>query len=197
MLNDAVLLLNATYEPLNVINVKRALRLMLTRKADSVEAAGQMVHSITRSFPLPLVVRLAYYIKRPNQRVKFTKRTVLARDRYTCQYCGQQTRDLTLDHVIPRTMKGETIWINVVAACRKCNGVKGGRSLKEAGMKLLRQPKEPRFLPYLRLMKNSYQRLWDKYLFMDADSPFLLRGPLPQPASGGVKFLTAAGSRWP
>ncbi len=191
MLNEAVLLLNSTYEPLNVINVKRALRLLLTRKADSVEAGGRIVRSVTRSLPLPLVVRLGYYVKRPNQRVKFTKRTVLARDRYTCQYCGQQTRDLTLDHVIPKTRKGETIWTNVVAACRKCNGVKGGRAMKEAGMRLLRQPKEPRFLPYLRLVKNSYQRSWDKYLFMDPDSPYLLRGPLPAGLQSPAQALPA------
>jgi len=179
MLNDAVLLLNSTYEPLNVVNVKRALRLLVTRKADQVEADGQAVHTVSRVFPLPVVVRLAYYVRRPHQRVKFTKRTVLARDQYACQYCGAQTRDLTLDHVLPKTLGGETVWINVVAACKRCNAAKGGRTLKEAGMRLLRQPREPRFLPYLRLVKSSYQRAWDKYLFMDPDSPFLLRGPLP------------------
>lgn len=181
MLNDAVLLLNSTYEPLNVINVRRALRLVLSRKADPVEAAGREVRSVNSSFPVPVVVRLSYYVRRPNQRVKFTKRTVLARDQYTCQYCGRQTRDLTLDHVIPRTLKGETVWTNVVAACRKCNGAKGGRTMKEAGMRLIRQPREPRFLPYLRMVTTSYRDAWGKYLFMDPDSPFLLRGPLPVP----------------
>jgi len=179
MLNDAVLLLNSTYEPLNVINVKRALRLMMGRKAESVEADGLQVRSVSRTIPVPLVVRLAYYVRRPTQRVKFTKRTVLARDQHTCQYCGAQTRELTLDHVVPRAMGGETIWTNVVAACRKCNSEKGGRSLKESGLKIHRMPKEPRFLPYLRLVKSSYQKSWDKYLFMDPDSPYLLRGPLP------------------
>jgi 5-methylcytosine-specific restriction endonuclease McrA len=179
MLNDAVLLLNSTYEPLNVINVKRALRLLLTRKADPVEADGHVVRSVSRSFALPVVVRLAYYVRRPNQRVKFTKRTVLARDLHTCQYCGLQTRDLTLDHVIPRTLGGETVWTNVVAACRKCNGSKGGRTLREVGLKLVRQPREPRFLPYLRLVRSSYQKTWDKYLFTEPDTPYLLRGPLP------------------
>ncbi len=187
MLNDAVLLLNSTYEPLNVINVKRALRLMLTRKADSVEADTSQVRSVARSFPLPRVVRLGYYVKRPHQRVKFTKRTVLARDQYACQYCGVQTRDLTLDHVVPRALGGETIWTNVVAACRKCNGNKGGRTLREAGMRLIRQPREPKFLPYLRLMRSSYQKTWEKYLFTDPESPFLLRGPLPARVMQGAQ----------
>lgn len=187
MLNDAVLLLNSTYEPLNVINVKRAIRLVLTRKADQVETNGVPVRSVSREFRMPLVVRLSYYVRRPSQRVKFTKRTVLARDQYTCQYCGQQNRDLTMDHVIPKARGGQTVWVNIVAACKKCNGTKGGRVLKEAGMKLIRQPKEPRFLPYLRLVRNSYQRAWDKYLFTDPESPYLIRGPLPSmKAEAGV-----------
>jgi len=179
MMNEAVLLLNSTYEPLNVINVKRALRLVMSGKAGSVEADGAGIRTISRTFPLPHVVKMAYYVRRPTQRVKFTKRTVLARDGYACQYCGVQTRDLTLDHVLPKTLGGETIWTNVVAACRRCNGTKGGRTLKESGFVLSRTPKEPRFLPYLRLVRNSYQKTWDKYLFLDPDSPFLLHGPLP------------------
>jgi len=180
MLNEAVLLLNSTYEPLNVINVKRALRLVMSGKAGSVESDGDMVRTVSQAFAQPHVVRMAYYVRRPGQRVKFTKRTVLARDQHVCQYCGAQTRDLTLDHVIPRALGGETTWTNVVAACKRCNGTKGGRTLKEAGMKLVRVPKEPRFLPYLRLVRNSYQKIWDKYLFTDPESPFLLQGPLPK-----------------
>ncbi len=191
MLNDAVLLLNSTYEPLNVINVKRALRLVLSRKADSVEADTHLVRTVSRTHHVPVVVRLQYYVRRPNQRVKFTKRTVLARDQYTCQYCGAQTRDLTLDHVVPRVSGGETIWTNVVAACKKCNGAKGGRSVKESGMRLLRVPREPRFLPYLRLVKHAYQHAWEKYLFTDPDMLFLLRGPLPVPAGKGGRVPVA------
>ena len=179
MLNEAVLLLNSTYEPLNVINVRRALRLIMSRKADPAETDGGSVRTVSRSFSIPLVVRMAYYVRRPGQRVKFTKRTVLARDHYSCQYCGAQTRDLTLDHVVPKTLGGETVWTNVVAACRRCNGTKGGRSLKDSGLKLVRHPREPRFLPYLRLVRSSHQKTWDKYLFTDPESPFLLRGPLP------------------
>jgi 5-methylcytosine-specific restriction endonuclease McrA len=180
MMNEAVLLLNSTYEPLNVINVKRALRLVMSGKAGSVESDGLGIRTISTTFPQPHVVKMAYYVRRPIQRVKFTKRTVLARDSYTCQYCGVQTRDLTLDHVLPKTLGGETIWTNVVAACRRCNGAKGGRTLKDSGFVLRRAPKEPRFLPYLRLVRNAYQKTWDKYLFLDPDSPFLLHGPLPK-----------------
>jgi 5-methylcytosine-specific restriction endonuclease McrA len=128
---------------------------------------------------IPVVVRLAYYVKRPPQRVKFTKRSVLSRDQHTCQYCGLQSRDLTLDHVIPRTAGGTTVWNNVVACCKRCNTKKGGDSLKQSGMKLARLPKEPRFLPHLRAVKPAHRKAWDKYLFTDSSSPYLLMGPLP------------------
>lgn len=182
MLNDAVLLLNSTYEPLNVINVKRALRLLFTHKAENLERNGEVVHSMGREIPLPAVVRLAYYVKRPSQRVKFTKQTVLARDQYTCMYCGLQTRELTLDHVIPKVRGGQTVWNNVVACCKKCNGAKGHKSVKDAGLKLIKVPREPRFLPYIRLVRHTRHDSWDKYLFTDTSSTgFLIRGPLPKP----------------
>lgn len=184
MLNNAVLLLNSTYEPLNVINVKRALRLLFTNKAENLEKNGEVVHSMGCDIPLPAVVRLAYYVKRPNQRVKFTKQTVLARDNYVCQYCNETSRELTLDHVVPKRRGGTTMWNNVVACCKKCNGAKGDKSVKDAGMKLARQPREPRFLPYIRLVKHTRNSSWDKYLFTDPSaSAFLIRGPLPKPVS--------------
>ena len=179
MINAPVLLLNSTYEPLNVINVKRALRLLLTDKADSLEQDGDIIRAAHWEIKIPTVVRLSYFVKRPIQRVKFTKGSVLMRDDFRCQYCGERERDLTLDHIIPKTNGGQTIWTNVVACCKKCNSDKGGQSLKESGMKLLKQPKEPRFLPYLRMVKQTRYESWDKYLFTNTDSPFLLRGPLP------------------
>lgn len=179
MLNDAVLLLNSTYEPLNVINIKRAMRLLLTSKASQIEADGHVIRSADREFPAPAVVRLAYFVKRPHQRVRFTKQAVLARDSFTCQYCGNRTSDLTLDHVIPKTRGGETVWANVVACCKPCNTAKGDRSVRDAGFKLTRVPREPRFLPYIRLVRQTRHESWDKYLFTDPESPYLVRGELP------------------
>lgn len=179
MLNSAVLLLNSTYEPLNIINVKRALRLLFTDKANVIETDGSMVRSSRKNTKMPLVVRLSYYVKRPHQHVRFTKQAVFVRDQFTCQYCGIQSRDLTLDHVVPKTRNGETTWGNVVAACKSCNSAKSDKSLKDAGLKLKHQPKEPKFLPYLKAVNRERHQEWNKYLFTDTDSPFLLQGPLP------------------
>lgn len=180
-MNSAVLLLNHTYEPLNVINVKRALRLLTTQKANAVEKEGYDVHSAAGMLCIPVVVRMAYYVKRPMQKVKFSKRHVLMRDNYTCQYCNEKPYELTIDHIIPKTAGGQTTWVNVVACCKRCNAKKGDRSLKDSGMKLARVPKEPRFLPYLRMVKkNANTHAWDKYLFMDTNSPYLIECELPK-----------------
>ena len=179
MLNDPVLLLNSTYEPLNVINLKRAIRLLIGRKANSLETDGAVIKYSCGEIRIPSVVRLVYYVQRPHQRVKFTKQSVLTRDGYTCMYCGLQSRHLTLDHVVPKTRGGQTIWTNVVACCTRCNATKGGKSLKEAGMKLMHAPREPRFLPYIRWVKHTKYSSWDKYLFTDSESQYLIYGPLP------------------
>jgi 5-methylcytosine-specific restriction endonuclease McrA len=148
----------------------------MTEKADSIEHNGVEIRHGHGMFRVPEVIRLSYYVRRPVQRVKFTKAAVFLRDNYTCQYCGIQTKELTIDHVIPRVNGGETVWTNVVAACKRCNNKKSDRTPKDAGLKLARLPKEPRFLPYLRMVRRGHQQSWDKYLFTNPDSPYLIRG---------------------
>ena len=181
--SEAVLLLNSTYEPLNVINFKRSVRLLLTGKADSVEHTGRIIRYGSGEFRVPEVIRLSYYVKRPAQKVKFTKAAVFLRDNFTCQYCGETkgSNDLTIDHVTPKVRGGLTVWTNVVACCKRCNNAKGDKSLKDSGMKLSRAPKEPRFLPYLRMVRTGHQKTWDKYLFTNDPlaSPYLIRENLP------------------
>jgi len=114
----AVLVLNFTYEPLHFTNAKRAITLLLSGKAESVEASPRVVRSPSRSFNLPAVIRLAAYIRKPLlERVAFNKKNILRRDGYTCQYCSRRGEKLTVDHVIPRSRGGQTTWTNVVAAC--------------------------------------------------------------------------------
>jgi len=178
---SAVLLLNSTYEPLNVINFKRAVRLLIGGKADSIEGSGTDIRSGSSSMRIPDVLRLTYFVHRPIQRVKFTKYAVFLRDNFTCQYCGVRTKELTIDHVIPKVRGGETIWTNVVACCKRCNNSKGDKTVKEAGFMLKRIPKEPRFLPYLRMVRSGHQKSWDKFLFTDSEgsTPYLIREELP------------------
>ena len=120
-----VLVLNATYEPLSVVTVKRAVVLLLKEKAELIEAAEARLRAESFSIPMPLVIRLVYYVKIPRRiSLPVTRKTVLARDNYTCQYClGVPPRqNLTMDHVLPRSRGGKTTWENVVTACQKCNG---------------------------------------------------------------------------
>jgi 5-methylcytosine-specific restriction endonuclease McrA len=138
-----VLVLNANFEPINVCTTRRALSLVLTGKAMLVLNGRGEIHSVSQSFPRPSVIRLEKMIKRPRPRVKLTKREILRRDDYTCQYCGGHFSHLTIDHVLPRHLGGGHTWDNLVAACPSCNHHKGGRTLDQAQMRLLYKPKEP------------------------------------------------------
>ena len=140
---EPVLVLNASFEPLNVCTTRRAICLVLTGKADLVLNGRGEIRTVSRSFPRPSIIRLERMIKRPRVRVRLTKREVLRRDEYTCQYCGKHSPHLTIDHVFPRRLGGEHTWQNLVAACPNCNHRKGGRTIEQAHMRLLRKPNEP------------------------------------------------------
>jgi len=163
----AVLVLNYTFEPLHFTNAKRAITLLLSGKAESVEASPRIVRSPSMSMTLPAVIRLAVYIRKPFlDRVAFNKKNILRRDGYTCQYCGRRGERLTVDHVVPRSRGGETTWTNVVAACLTCNLRKGNRTVDEAGMTLIREPAHPRFLFSVLRHPHAHSFLdsWRKYL---------------------------------
>ena len=142
-MNGAVLVLNQNYEPLNICNVRRAILLVFDGKAEIIESNGVRLHSATREFPAPSVIRMVYLIRRPHPRVKLTRKEVFIRDGYTCQYCGRQCHDLTIDHVVPRSRGGPHTWENLVSACRSCNHRKAGRTPAEARMDLLAEPRKP------------------------------------------------------
>ncbi len=165
---ESVLVLNATYEPLSVVSVRRAVLLLLKEKAEIVEAAEAELRSEHVSMPMPLVIRLVYYVRIPRRlSLPVTRRTVLARDHYTCQYCGRQParKDLTVDHIVPRSRGGHTAWENVVTACQRCNGRKGSRTPEEAGMSLLSPPARPRYVALTLIEGGETRRVWDKYMF--------------------------------
>jgi 5-methylcytosine-specific restriction endonuclease McrA len=138
-----VLVLNANFEPINICNTRRAVGLILSGKAALVENGRGFIHTISSLIPEPSVIRLEYMIHRPRQHVKLTRNEVFRRDNYTCQYCGQQIHNLTIDHVQPKHLGGEHSWTNIVAACPSCNHRKGGRRLTDSQMKLIHQPIEP------------------------------------------------------
>lgn len=166
MVNFPVLVLNQNYEPLNICRVRRAVMLVHLGKAELLENGAGFIHSASDSFSIPSVIRLAYIIKRPRPQRKLTRYEVFARDGYTCQYCGKETHQLTLDHVIPRFQGGVHSWDNITTACIPCNRRKAGRTPEEAGMKLLHRPARPNGrLPFL-IPHNHLQSHgeWQKYL---------------------------------
>ena len=160
------LVLNASLEPLSVVPVRRALVLVLADRADVVASNGVVWHSEYITMPSPSVIQLRRYVSVPySRRVPVNRRTVFHRDRYSCQYCGRQTSQLTIDHVAPRYRGGQHSWENLVAACPHCNRRKGGRTLAEVRMKLLRRPFEPR--PTAQYLFGRYlagDGLWTRYL---------------------------------
>jgi 5-methylcytosine-specific restriction endonuclease McrA len=168
-LHKPVLVLNASYEPINICAARRALVLVLKGVASAEEHAQSNVHSSRQTIKLPSVIRLLEYRRIPHQTRALSRKNILMRDRYTCQYCLKSTPsgDLTLDHVVPRSRAGETTWENLVACCHQCNNRKGNRTPEEAGMKLARAPRPfslhtSRHL--MRLLAKSDDQ-WRKYLF--------------------------------
>jgi 5-methylcytosine-specific restriction endonuclease McrA len=138
----AALVLNATYEPLCVVPLRRAVVLVLAEKAVVVEASSQVMHSERLAMPVPTVVRLSRFVRVPFRReVPLTRRAVLDRDAHACVYCGGKAD--TIDHVRPRSRGGTHIWTNVVAACARCNHRKGDRLLHEIGWHLAVAPAQP------------------------------------------------------
>jgi len=168
-LHNPVLVLNASYEPINICAARRALVLVLKGVASTEAHAPGQLHSQRQTVPVPSVIRLLEYRRIPHQTRALSRKNILMRDRYTCQYCQKvlNTSELTLDHVIPRSRGGETTWENLVACCHACNNKKGNRTPDEAGFKLLRQPR-----PFsvhtsrqlMRLLARSDEQ-WKKYLW--------------------------------
>jgi 5-methylcytosine-specific restriction endonuclease McrA len=163
---ERVLVLNATYEPINVCTVRRATVLVLKSKAEVVERGKGMLRSERLALDRPVVIRLITYVKVPRDvhRRKITRKAVLARDSWTCQYCGQHKPGLTVDHVIPRSRGGESVWENIVAACASCNRRKGNRLPREASMHPRRRPKPPGPLVFIRISSPRIPNTWERYL---------------------------------
>ncbi|HLY16717.1 MAG TPA: HNH endonuclease [Bryobacteraceae bacterium] len=168
-LQKPVLVLNASYEPINICAARRALVLVLKGVASAEEESTHHIHSARCAVKLPSVIRLLEYRRIPHQTRALSRKNILMRDRYTCQYCHRTlpSSELTLDHVVPRARAGESNWENLVACCNPCNNRKGSRTPEEAGMKLARQPRPfslhtSRHL--MRLLGKSDEQ-WRKYLF--------------------------------
>jgi 5-methylcytosine-specific restriction endonuclease McrA len=162
-----VLVLNATYEPINVCTLRRAAVLLLKEKAELLEQRnGGALHSEHMTMERPDVIRLVNYVRIPREahRRKITRRAVLARDSWTCQYCGSTKSGLTVDHVIPRSRGGDSTWENIVAACASCNRKKGNRLPREIHMHPKNTPKAPAPTVFIQVASPKIPATWQQYL---------------------------------
>ena len=161
-----VLVLNASYEPINVCTVRRAAVLVLKNRAEILEKAAFALHAESLTLPRPAVIRLTTYVRIPrdaHQR-KITRRAVFARDRWTCQYCGNERRNLTVDHVVPRSKGGSSSWDNIVTCCAPCNRRKGDRLPNQVDMMPIRKPKAPNTTIFIHVAAPRIPAAWEQYL---------------------------------
>ena len=169
---DSTLLLNASYEPLKVISWQRAVTLLFLGKVEVLDEYNREVRSVSLAIRVPAVVRLLNFVRIGRHRPPLSKPNLLVRDDFSCQYCGLELsgRDATIDHVMPRSRGGTTKWDNVVIACRNCNRHKGGRTPKEANMKLKAEPVAPEWLPILSIhFHKNIPEAWLSFLTSGED----------------------------
>ena len=157
------LLLNATFEPLCVVSLRRAVVLVLKGKAEIVARDVAELHSARLNVPCPSVIRLVHFVRVPHRnRVPLSRRAVFARDGHRCQYCNRAAENI--DHVVPRSRGGPHAWDNVVASCRSCNSRKEDRLLSEAGLRLPHPPREPQAHLWIVASAGSIDPAWEPYL---------------------------------
>jgi 5-methylcytosine-specific restriction endonuclease McrA len=169
IMQEPVLVLNATFEPINVTAVRRAMVLLLKGVAQAEELNHAEVHSATKALRVPSVIRLLAYRHIPQQTRALSRKNILLRDHNICQFCGRgfPAAELTLDHVVPRSRGGHSSWENLVACCYQCNNNKGDRTPEEAGLQLVRRPRPFTLHTSRQLMRliGHKDEKWRKYLF--------------------------------
>lgn len=163
-MNQSVLLLNQDYSPLTICSMERAFILVFLKKAELLtEVEDAALHTVTHAYPMPAVIRLFRYIHLPYRGVVLTRQNVFKRDHFSCQYCGTN-KNLTLDHVIPRSKGGKTSWGNLVTACKHCNTTKGDRSPEDVGLILQSKPHKPTYMMFLRDYSGAMRKEWKPFL---------------------------------
>ena len=163
-MNGKVLVLNQDFSPIMVCSVQRAFLLVFLQKAEIVrKVEGGALRTVSDAFPMPSVIRLGSYIAIPYKGVVLSRQNIFKRDNHQCVYCGTG-RDLTLDHVIPKSRGGKSTWTNLVAACKTCNAKKGDQSPDQAGLVMRHAPFKPSFVIFLRDFTERETREWMPFL---------------------------------
>ena len=168
-LSTRVLVLNATYEPIHICNVRRAVVMIFKGIAVMQEPSRSLLRSVNVTFTAPSVIRLVHFIHIPYRKKLASKNNILIRDRYLCQYCGKplKSHEITLDHIVPKSRGGESNWENLAACCPRCNVRKGSKLPEEAGLTLIKDPRKGSAYHFIHLLRHygSVDENWKKYLF--------------------------------
>jgi 5-methylcytosine-specific restriction endonuclease McrA len=184
VLNDATLVLNRSWVAIHVTSVRTALSLVYQGVARvispdtyqshdfeswadlSVAKGERCIHTVSLTIRVPEIIVLLGYDGIPKKEVPFSRKNLYKRDGYTCQYCGRRapSEDLSIDHIVPRSLGGKSSWTNCVLACIRCNVRKGNRSLRGAGMSLVRKPQKPDWSPALTLTFGAKKQSWEKFI---------------------------------
>ncbi|MGV3538926.1 MAG: HNH endonuclease [Rufibacter sp.] len=163
-MNDKVLLLNQDYTAIATCSLHKAFVLLYLEKAELVaQDVLNVLRTVSHTFPRPVVIRLYRYVRVPYKGIALTRQNIMRRDGYRCQYCGT-SRNLTLDHLVPRSRGGESSWYNLTTACSRCNSKKGDRTPEEVQMKLVRKPFKPSLVSFLRESIQDLNHAWLPYL---------------------------------
>ncbi len=167
LLNSKVLVLNQNYEPATICSVRKAIILIYLNKAEMLDnVENKVIRSVNLAFPFPSVIRLNAFIQIPYKKVILSRKNILRRDGYKCQYCGISENDLTIDHIIPKAHGGKDSWENLVCACVRCNNKKGDKTPEESTMRLLKKPLRPNHVTFLRHYIGHLDERWKPYLFI-------------------------------
>jgi 5-methylcytosine-specific restriction endonuclease McrA len=157
---DKVLVLNSDYSPLNVTSIYRGFNLVISGKAEILKSSDKPIFAGEKTYIKPLIIRLFYYIKYRSKSLKINRQRILKRDNYECVYCGKN-KDLTIDHIIPKSRGGENTWLNLVTCCSKCNAFKNDRTPEEANMSLRYNPIEPSILN--DILNPNIKSVWEEF----------------------------------
>ena len=162
-----MLILNQSYEPLTVCNIKKAIVLIFLGKAEPVLSDDRKsLRTVSNRYPWPSIIRLSRYVGVPYKKVVLTRKNILRRDSYKCGYCGRSDLPLTIDHVTPRARGGVDSWENLICACTVCNNEKGDRLPHEAKMELLFKPFKPSHIVFIKNVVGKLDEKWKPYLYL-------------------------------
>ncbi len=163
-MDQKVLVLNGDYTAITLCSVQKAFVLLFLDKAEMIAKSEHgTLRTISHAYPKPSIIRLQRYVRVPYKGIALSRHNIFKRDHFECQYCGSP-KNLTLDHVVPRSRGGESSWTNLLTACARCNHAKGHHTPNEAGLTIRQHPKKPTLAGFLRLSAGTIDQNWHAYL---------------------------------